>query len=572
MSDSEIESKSQKEEEEDEQGGEEELPRESSATSSEQEHTSDIVESINDQSKPDITVVCTICERYVNICDLTTHMVYHNALRLFKLKEAPATIEILLKQREVIIQRMQRLKISEESYLKYVKTINDTFQILKRTIDPYDYLDDTHIYDNNEASNVQGLSFIPHNRIFLSIGMCTSQNKQYKVDMEDTMKFIDCFGGNEKFAYFGLFDGYNGKAASSLCRDYLHEAILLEMSKLLKDMNSSEVEDALINRLYTRMIDPLRNNSDIKDIGDVYPLAYLKMDHFLSRGMHETSSVRWSGTSALTAVVVLNDTIDESFVDLEEYNDRNTSISLGQIHIANCGNVEALAIQPDKAFLMTQKHTLNNKYERQRVLDAGIKISQNELIDGVFETTRGLGNHGDKELKKCVINSPYCLTYDIDSSIECIILATEGLWQALDYDIVVDIVTQCLPSHEIPESKRNHTAVQSVLEKYDPSIIIPYLPNEDEVIACMDEILDLFEEENDNDEINKIYFSSIRNHGVQCSETEIQQDVFDSLPDKYRLRLELSQIITERLVSAALLAQSKSNISVLCLLLPGAAV
>ncbi|CAF4351454.1 unnamed protein product, partial [Adineta steineri] len=73
--------------------------------------------------------------------------------------------------------------------------------------------------------------------------------------------------GNEKFAYFGLFDGYNGKAASSLCRDYLHEAILLEMSKLLKDMNSSEVEDALINRLYTRMIDPLRNNSDIKDIG-----------------------------------------------------------------------------------------------------------------------------------------------------------------------------------------------------------------------------------------------------------------------------------------------------------------
>ncbi|CAF4445757.1 unnamed protein product, partial [Adineta steineri] len=90
--------------------------------------------------------------------------------------------------------------------------------------------------------------------------------------------------------------------------------------------------------------------------------------------------------------------------------------------------------------------------------------------------------------------------------------------------------------------------------------------------ACMDEILDLFEEENDNHEINKIYFSSIRNHGVQCSETEIQQDVFDSLPDKYRLRLELSQIITERLVSAALLAQSKSNISVLCLLLPGAAV
>ena len=24
--------------------------------------------------------------------------------------------------------------------------------------------------------------------------MCTNQNKQYKIDMEDTMRFIDCFG------------------------------------------------------------------------------------------------------------------------------------------------------------------------------------------------------------------------------------------------------------------------------------------------------------------------------------------------------------------------------------------
>ena len=39
-----------------------------------------------------------------------------------------------------------------------------------------------------------GISFIPRNQIFLSVGMCTSQNRQYKVEMEDTMKFIDSFG------------------------------------------------------------------------------------------------------------------------------------------------------------------------------------------------------------------------------------------------------------------------------------------------------------------------------------------------------------------------------------------
>lgn len=88
----------------------------------------------------------------------------------------------------------------------------------------------------------------------------------------------------------------------------------------------------------------------------------------------------------------------------------------------------------------------------------------------------------------------------------------------------------------------------------------------------MDEILDLFEEQNQDDDIDKLYFSSLRNRRVQCTENDIQQDVWNSLPEKYRFRLELAKIISERLVSAALLAQSKSNISVICLLLPGAIV
>lgn len=39
-----------------------------------------------------------------------------------------------------------------------------------------------------------GFSFTPQNRLFLSVGMCSSQNKQFRADMEDTMKFVDCFG------------------------------------------------------------------------------------------------------------------------------------------------------------------------------------------------------------------------------------------------------------------------------------------------------------------------------------------------------------------------------------------
>ncbi len=120
----------------------------------------------------------------------------------------------------------------------------------------------------------------------------------------------------------------------------------------------------------------------------------------------------------------------------------------------------------------------------------------------------------------------------------------------------------------MPAPSRTDTALRSVLEKYGKSSSTPYSTSEDEIAACMDEILYIIEEEGDEGDGK----TSIRNRAVQCSETEIHQEIWNSLSAQQRLRLEVAQTISERLVSAALLASSKANISVICLLLPGAAV
>ena len=86
----------------------------------------------------------------------------------------------------------------------------------------------------------------------------------------------------------------------------------------------------------------------------------------------------------------------------------------------------------------------------------------------------------------------------------------------------------------------------------------------------MSEILGLIEENDENDEGSNTF--SHRHRAVQCSADEIQETIWNALPSQQRLRLELAQTIAERLVSAALLAESKSNVSVICLILPGAAV
>lgn len=202
----------------------------------------------------------------------------------------------------------------------------------------------------------------------------------------------------------------------------------------------------------------------------------------------------------------------------------------------------------------------------------GVKISENDLIAGVHETTRGLGNHGDKDIKACVTPMPYCWTYEVDSTLECIIVATEGLWEVLRYDIVVDIVTQVIGSHPISDAARARTALQSATEK--STISGSYTTDEDDIAVCINEILSLVEDDRLTDEdLNERRDAALLHHrAAQCNEEEIRRDIWNSLSEQQRHRLELSERIAEQLVAAALLAQSKTNISVICLLLPGVAV
>ena len=65
-------------------------------------------------------------------------------------------MEALLKRRDLLIQHMQRSSLHEESYLKYVKTINDTFHILRRTVDPSFSNGKEYEHPRQEVSKLQG--------------------------------------------------------------------------------------------------------------------------------------------------------------------------------------------------------------------------------------------------------------------------------------------------------------------------------------------------------------------------------------------------------------------------------
>ena len=54
-------------------------------------------------------------------------------------------------------------------------------------------------------------------------------------------------------------------------------------------------------------------------------------------------------------------------------------------------------------------------------------------VNGVLDTTRGLGNHGDPSLKAAVAAEPYTTSVAINSETEFLILATHGIWEVCTF-------------------------------------------------------------------------------------------------------------------------------------------
>jgi serine/threonine protein phosphatase PrpC len=77
------------------------------------------------------------------------------------------------------------------------------------------------------------------------------------------------------------------------------------------------------------------------------------------------------------------------------------------------------------------------------ILGGYISESQKDLkVNGILSATRGLGNHGDPKLKKCVPFEPYTTSVPIDQYAQFLILATKGVWEVFSEEEAATLVCQ----------------------------------------------------------------------------------------------------------------------------------
>ncbi|KAF9616309.1 hypothetical protein IFM89_029085 [Coptis chinensis] len=205
-----------------------------------------------------------------------------------------------------------------------------------------------------------------------SYGYASSPGK--RSSMEDFYETrIDGVDG-EIVGLFGVFDGHGGARAAEYVKQNLFSN-LIKHPKFISDTKSA-IADAY-------------NHTDSE---------FLKA---------ESSQNRDAGSTASTAILVG-----------------------GRLLVANVGDSRAVICRGGNAIAVSRDHKPDQTDERQRIEDAGgfVMWAGTWRVGGVLAVSRAFG---DKLLKQYVVADPEIQEVVIDSSLEFLILASDGLWDVV---------------------------------------------------------------------------------------------------------------------------------------------
>lgn len=193
---------------------------------------------------------------------------------------------------------------------------------------------------------------------------------------------IDGIDG-EVIGLFGVFDGHGGARAAEYVKQNL-------FSNLIKHPNF------------------------ISDTKSAIADAYSHTDSEFLKS--ENSQNKDAGSTASTAILV---------------GDR--------LLVANVGDSRAVICRGGHAIAVSRDHKPDQKDERQRIEEAGgfVMWAGTWRVGGVLAVSRAFG---DRLLKQYVVADPEIKEERVDSSLEFLILASDGLWDVVTNEEAVSMV------------------------------------------------------------------------------------------------------------------------------------
>lgn len=222
--------------------------------------------------------------------------------------------------------------------------------------------------------------------------------------------------------FFAVYDGHGGSQASVFCKDRFHEALAEE----------------------------LRNSSpfcrDLNDWSKVMSTCFTKIDMAVG-GMCPNGSCG-SGDSQKTSDCCQDPVAPENVGSTAVV----AIVSPSQLVIANCGDSRAVLSRGGKAIPLSSDHKPEREDELNRIEAAGGRVIfwNGYRVGGFLAMSRAIG---DRFLKRYVISEPEVTCTERTHEDECLILASDGLWDVLSNDVVCEVARKCLAGYRPHRSK-----------------------------------------------------------------------------------------------------------------------
>ncbi|KAM0874197.1 hypothetical protein ACQ4PT_037580 [Festuca glaucescens] len=215
--------------------------------------------------------------------------------------------------------------------------------------------------------------------------------------------------------FFGVYDGHGGAQVADYCRDRLHAALVEELSRIEGSVSGANLgavefkkqwEKAFVD-CFTRVDDEVAGKAGSGGGGDV-------------------------GTSNVAAAAdpVAPETVGSTAVV--------SVICSSHIIVSNCGDSRAVLCRGKQPVPLSVDHKPNREDEYARIEAAGGKVIQwnGYRVFGVLAMSRSIG---DRYLKPWIIPVPEVTIVPRAKDDECLVLASDGLWDVLSNEEVCDV-------------------------------------------------------------------------------------------------------------------------------------
>ncbi|XVF19995.1 hypothetical protein REPUB_Repub11eG0159600 [Reevesia pubescens] len=226
-------------------------------------------------------------------------------------------------------------------------------------------------------------------------------------DMEDAFAIHPSFNRKGQdtavvgFHYFGVYDGHGCSHVAVRCRERLHE--------LVKEELECEKEDwkVAMERSFTRMDKEAIQWNESRDGANC-------------RCELQSPEGNVVGSTAVVAIVTPD-----------------------KIVVANCGDSRAVLCRKGKPVALSSDHKPDRPDELNRIQEAGGRVIYWDAprVFGVLAMSRAIG---DNYLKPYVSCEPEVTITDRTADDECLILASDGLWDVVSNDIACGVARMCL--------------------------------------------------------------------------------------------------------------------------------